>query len=156
MKQRAERTPIRAPSRPLCFLSRRSVYIAMKENPHLRFRRGDLLAIALVLLLAVGTAAAFRPDSAAPENALVQIWQEGSLLAELPLDSDAERTVHGAYANTVAVRAGKAAIVSSDCPGADCVHSGWISAPGRSIVCLPNKVELRIVGAQSDIDFVVR
>ena len=47
------------------------------------------------------------------------------------------------------------AITGSDCPGEDCVHSGWIKASGRSIVCLPNKVEIRIVGQSDDVDFVV-
>ena len=55
---------------------------------------------------------------------------------------------------TVVIRDGRAAILESDCPGGDCIHSGWISQPGRSIVCLPNRVELRIAG-QGDVDFVV-
>ena len=37
----------------------------------------------------------------------------------------------------------------------DCVGCGWSNATGRSIVCLPNGLEIRIVSGQSDVDFVV-
>ena len=55
----------------------------------------------------------------------------------------------------ITVSQGKVSITSSDCPGMDCVHSGAISASGRSLVCLPNGVEVRIVGRTDDVDFVV-
>ena len=71
------------------------------------------------------------------------------------LDSDTEVVIEGEYENVVTVKDGKVAITKSDCPGTDCVHSGWIHESGRSIVCLPNRVELRIEGA-SEVDFVVR
>ena len=88
------------------------------------------------------------------ENAAVQIYQNNVLIRELPLDTDMEFEVFGEYTNTVRILDGKACMLSSDCPGGDCVHSGWISTPGRSIVCLPNSLEIRITG-QSDVDFVV-
>ena len=63
--------------------------------------------------------------------------------------------ITGKYTNTITVTDGKIAITASDCPGEDCVHSGAIHTTGRSIVCLPNEVEVRIVNASSDVDFVV-
>lgn len=120
----------------------------------LRFQKGDLLAIVLVVVLALAIAAAFLPENQANQNTVVQIYQDGKLLQELPLQSSRTIELTGQYHNTVVIREGRAAITEADCPGEDCVHSGWISSPGRSIVCLPNKVEIRIVGA-SDVDFVV-
>lgn len=125
----------------------------MKQS--LSFRRGDLSAVALVLLLAIGIAAAFATGGGTSSGQLLRIYHDGALIRELPLGTDAVLTVEGDYRCIVTVRDGRAAITESDCPGRDCVHSGWISAAGRSIVCLPNRVELRIVGA-SDVDFVVR
>ena len=49
----------------------------------------------------------------------------------------------------------EAAFTESDCPGRDCVHSGSIGSTGRSIVCLPNRVEIRVISAEADVDFVV-
>ena len=63
--------------------------------------------------------------------------------------------VTGKYTNLIIVENGSIAITASDCPGEDCVHSGAITAPGRSIVCLPNGVEVRVVGQSADVDFVV-
>ena len=61
------------------------------------------------------------------------------------------------YTNKLIVKDKKVAIVESDCPGMDCVHSGAISGKGRSLVCLPNRVEVRIEGeVDSEVDFIVR
>ena len=126
----------------------------MNSQNRLVFQKGDILAIALVVVLAVVTVFCFLPkeDATACE---VQIYQNGQLLKTLDLTRDQEMTVSGKYRNTIAVMDGKVSITASDCPGEDCVHSGAISAPGRSIVCLPHGVEGRLAGNASDVDFVV-
>jgi len=127
----------------------------MENGYRLSFRRGDLFAIALVVLIALGTAFGFMPRGSAADKCIAQVYQDGVLIMELPLDTDAAVMIGGKYQNEVTVMSGSVAITSSDCPGADCVHSGRITAPGRSIVCLPNRVEIRITG-EADVDFVVR
>lgn len=124
------------------------------EDRKLTFRRGDFLAVAAVLLLAAAVFLAFLPQSR-EDPGVVQVYRDGVLIRELPLDTDVTLEISGVYTNTLQIRDGKAAMIHSDCPGADCVHSGAIKDPGRSIVCLPNRVELRIVG-DADVDFVVR
>lgn len=124
----------------------------MDQN-RLRFQKGDILAIAAVVLLAAAVFLCFLP-SRDPAGA-VEIYQNGKLVQTLPLTVDRELTVTGDYTNTVTVRDGAVAITHSDCPGEDCVGCGWLSSPGRSIVCLPNAVELRLVGMDGDVDFVV-
>jgi hypothetical protein len=120
----------------------------------LAFQKGDWIAIGLVIAMAVCVLLPFLPSRGnAPDS--VQIWQDGILLATLPLDRDGEYIIDVPYRNVITVRNGQAAITESSCPGADCVHSGWIGHTGRSIVCLPNRTEVRIVGMDSDVDFVV-
>lgn len=126
----------------------------MKAQIRLSFCTGDVAAILLVVLLAMGTACAFAFQNDVEGSAAVQVYQDGRLLKELALSEDAEMEISGQYSNVVEIRGGRAAIVKSDCPGEDCVHSGWINGPGRSIVCLPNRVELRIVG-EGEVDFTV-
>lgn len=118
------------------------------------FQKGDLLAVAAVLVLAVVTFLFFLPRSSSTP-AVAQIYQNGALLMTVPLDQPQEFPVEGEYCNTITVRDGKIAITASDCPGLDCVHSGAIHSPGRSLVCLPNALEIRVVTGQSDVDFVV-
>ena len=126
----------------------------MTKPEHLRFRKGDVLAIVLVAVLAAVVAVCFLPK---PQTGPVQaqIYQEGILIQTLPLDADTTFEVRGKYTNIVAVKDGSISITASDCPGGDCVHSGAIHSSGRSLVCLPNEVEVRVVNAQSDVDFVV-
>ena len=85
------------------------------------------------------------------QNDYLNFW----LLMTVSLDQPREFPVEGDYCNTVTVREGGIAITASDCPGQDCVHSGAIHSPGRSLVCLPNALEIRVVSGQSDVDFVV-
>ena len=127
----------------------------MKRNLKLTPRKGDILAVIFVILMMVCTGMMFLPRTGNGESAVVQIWQDGKLTDQLSLENDARIEVKGKYHNIIEIRDGKAAIVESDCPGEDCVHSGWIRTAGRSIICLPNRVELRIVGVDSEVDFVV-
>ena len=126
----------------------------MEKQEHLRFRKGDILAIAAVVLLAVIVAVCFLPkDSGQPAQA--EVYLEGELLKTVPLNQDTVFEVAGKYTNLITVKDGEIAITASDCPGEDCVHSGAIHTSGRSVVCLPNAVEVRVVNAASDVDFVV-
>ena len=126
----------------------------MEKGFQLRFRKWDLLAIAATLLLGAVVFMAFLPRNSG-DSAVVQVYQAGKLVFEAPIDEDNVFAVEGEYCNSVVIRDGKVYIEESNCPGKDCVHSGSISQPGRSIVCLPNRVEIRITG-QSEIDAVVR
>ena len=126
----------------------------MNSQNRLRFQKGDIFAVALVVMLAVVTVFCFLPkdDSVAR---VAEIYLDGERIETLDLNKDQMVSIDGNYHNTVTVSGGKVAITASDCPGEDCVHSGAITAPGRSIVCLPNGVEVRVVGQSADVDFVV-
>ena len=126
----------------------------MNSQNRLRFQKGDIFAVALVVMLAVVTVFCFLPkdDSVAR---VAEIYLDGERIETLDLRKDQKVSIDGNYHNTVTVSGGKVAITASDCPGEDCVHSGAIQSSGRSIVCLPNEVEVRVVAQTSDVDFVV-
>ena len=127
----------------------------MVRDEALKFKKGDLMAIALVTVLALTVLFCFFPrgNTAAVK---AEIYRNGELLKTVDLAKEQTFTVDGRYHNTVRVENGKIAIVDSDCPGRDCVHSGSINSSGRVLVCLPNGVEIRVLSAESDVDFVVR
>lgn len=120
----------------------------------LRFQKGDLLAIAVVLALAAAMFALLLP-SRNGDAAVVEIYRNGQRIHAFPLNADRQLTVTGDYTNVITISGGKVAITESSCPGGDCVSCGWVSSAGRSIVCLPNGVEIRITGGRSEVDFVV-
>lgn len=127
-----------------------------KWDSVLRFRRSDGIAAAAVLLCALALAAAlFLPDRG-DRAAAVQVYQDGMLVWEQPLSRDGTYSPSVPYEMTIAVEGGRVRVAESACPGRDCVHMGWISRPGRSIVCLPNRVEIRLTGGDGGVDAVVR
>ena len=126
-----------------------------KKHMKLEFCKNDFLAIGIVAAIAILVSVIFWTSVGAEEGSMLSVYQEGALTKELSLDSDVEFVIEGDYKNVITIKDGKAAITESDCPGTDCVHSGWIHEAGSSIVCLPNRVELRIEGT-SEVDFVVR
>ena len=121
---------------------------------HLRFQKWDIAVIAGVALLAVLMFSLFLPQKDAT-GAYAEVYRDGELVKTVTLSQDQTFVVDGKYCNTITVRDGEIAVTASDCPGADCVHCGWISGTGRSIVCLPNGLEIRVIGGNGDVDFVV-
>ena len=120
----------------------------------LQFQKADGIVIAGVLLLAVLVFVLFLPKTTT--EAYAEIYQNGKKLRTVSLAQAQEFTVEGAYVNRIRVQDGRIAVVESDCPGGDCIHCGWVGSTGRSIVCLPNGVEIRVVSQDSIVDFAVR
>ena len=129
-----------------------------KDNKiRLSFCKGDAVVISFVIMLAILIGVVFWMKTGTEQGNIVVVYQEGEKIQELSLDKDTEVLIENDYTNKLIVRDKKVAIVESDCPGMDCVHSGWISGKGRSLVCLPNRVEIRIEGdVDSEVDFIVR
>lgn len=127
------------------------------KNDEIRsqFCKGDLLVIILVAVSAVLMWIFFWAGIQKKEGTIAAVYQDGKRIQELSLEKDTEFTVEGAYTNHIIVKRGEVFVGESDCPGSDCVHSGAIREAGRSIVCLPNRLEIRIEGT-SEVDFVVR
>ncbi len=59
------------------------------------------------------------------------------------LSKDGEYPLNGGT-NILVIEGGEAYIKSASCPDGLCVHYGKISSVGESIVCLPNRVMIRI------------
>ncbi len=127
----------------------------MIPQKQLRFQKCDLFAAALVILIALTVLFLFLPGRTT-DNCHAEIYLDGVLLKTVLLTEEQEFMVSGNFTNTITIRDGKIAITKSDCPGGDCMHIGFVGSARRSIVCLPNSVEIRIVPADADIDFVVR
>lgn len=128
----------------------------MDRKQNFSFRIADFIAICFVTMLAVMVFIGYFIANKSVENAKVQIYHNNELLQEFPLNSTEEiiYVVEGEYINEIIIRDGEVFINTANCPGTDCVYSGSISKPGRSLVCLPNKVEVRITG-NPDADIVV-
>ena len=116
-------------------------------------KRGDIFLIGGCLLAALvccGLWLGLRRDGGA-----VVVEQEGRETARYALNEN--RTVkiegQGGY-NLLVIRGGEAWLSEADCPTQLCVKTGKIRYAGQSIVCLPHRLAVRIVGGASGLDAV--
>jgi hypothetical protein len=56
----------------------------------------------------------------------------------------------GNHFNIVEIKDGKAFVTDADCPDKLCIKQGKINNTSQSIVCLPNKVMIELIGPESD------
>lgn len=63
--------------------------------------------------------------------------------------------ISGPLGTSVAeVKQGAIRMLSSPCPDKVCVNMGWINRPGQSVVCVPNRVIIRIISGKSPVDSI--
>ena len=118
-----------------------------------RFRTGDAIAV-MIIIACAGLLACLPFFKMSETRPTVQIYQNGTLIREVPIESDLSFTIEGKYENTVVISGGAVCVSHATCPGGDCVRSGEISRAGESIVCLPNRVEIRLSG-EPELDAIV-
>ncbi len=104
---------------------------------------GGLLVVAAVLFFFLYS----RPN----DGRTIEVSVDGAVVATLPLDADTTYTIDGVNGghNTLIIADGKATITEATCPDGVCVRHRAIDKAGQSIICLPNKVVVRVVGEPS-------
>jgi hypothetical protein len=75
---------------------------------------------------------------------------DGRVVDKIALNEDRQYTPAGRSAVRIAVRGGAVGFVHSDCPDKICIHSGFLSVPGQSAVCLPNRVVVSVAADKGD------
>jgi len=80
-----------------------------------------------------------------------EIYENGELKARLPLKVDAIYELSG---NQIEISGGAVLMIWADCPDKLCIYQGRAHLSGQRIVCLPNRVEIRIEGGRSHADTV--
>ena len=109
------------------------------------FWGGILILIGVLLLLSVVGFAGLSFVRA--PGATVLIEQDGRLVARYSLDDSRTVEVHGPLGSTyVEINEGAARIVGSPCAQKTCVRMGRIRRAGEVVICVPNRVVVRIGG----------
>ena len=104
----------------------------------------------LAALVCCGLWRLFRRDGAA-----VVVEQNGREIARYVLSEDRTERIEGEGGyNTLVILGGEVWLLDADCPNQLCVKTGKIRYAGQSIVCLPHKLAVRIVGGASSLDAV--
>ena len=113
---------------------------------------GGIVLVALVMLLVMHVTGETKGDQ-------VQITVNGEIYGTYPLDVDKEIPIQkdGKTTNLLVIKDGKADVTEADCPDKLCVHQKAISKTNETIVCLPNKVVVQVIGTgESELDSIAR
>ena len=116
-------------------------------------KRGDIFLIGGCLLAALALLGLWLLTRRA--GAAVVVEQDGRETARYALSEDRTVRIEGEGGYTLLViRGGEAWLSEADCPTQLCVKTGKIRFAGQSIVCLPHRLAVRILGGASALDAV--
>ena len=117
---------------------------------------GDVVVVLAVLALSVFLVVQGVADAGADSRLEVSVSANGEEVLVRPLGEDTfELTVPGYAGDSyLEISGGRVRMVDSACPDKLCVRTGWISRPGESIVCLPNRVVIEIKSGEGGPDVV--
>ncbi|SEA02451.1 hypothetical protein SAMN02745687_01460 [Lachnospiraceae bacterium NK3A20] len=117
------------------------------------FILGSVLAVAGIVFSTLTLTAAGR-QTAGSGSARVEIFKDGALYGSYALSEDNVIDVaDGEEDNVVVIRNGEVYMSEASCRNQICVNTGAIRAPGQSIICLPNRVVVEIVGDSDEEGF---
>lgn len=128
--------------------------MSTKSSIKRNFGLFDALAAAFVLALAGLVFFGFygRGGNDGPLTATVSLDGEtigvytlATMREELLLSPEAL-----SYPLTIRLTSDGAEVIESTCPSLDCQHTGKIHRSGESIICLPNKLVIRLSGGSDD------
>lgn len=114
--------------------------------------RSDIILIGTLLIVGLSVLLFMILTGEQGDRVLVTV--NGERVAEYPLSVDGVYYLNGGT-NVLVIEDGYVYMREANCPGfQDCVETGKISMVGQSIVCLPNKVIVEIVGEKDggDVD----
>jgi hypothetical protein len=120
-----------------------------KHKPN-KITAGDVILTVLVVIASFASMVLIARATAGGKGstAVIEVNTKKVLRIELSADQPEKTyTVRGMLGpSTVEVEKGRARMLTSTCRDKICVGTGWVDAPGKEIVCLPNRVVIRITG----------
>ena len=113
-------------------------------------RPGDVVLVVLMVVAAAASMVLVSRANAGEKGSLAVVEVNGKEVMRVALgagQASRDFTVTGVQGkSTFNVADGKVRMVRSACRDKICVGVGWIDSPGKSIVCLPNRVVIRVTG----------
>ena len=118
-----------------------------------RKRRYDLILIAVCLFVSLALWAAVSLTKKPGETVVVTV--AGEEYATYPLDEEREVVIETENGkNVLVIKDGYADITDATCPDGLCERQRKINKSGETLVCLPNKVTVTVIGGEEGVDCV--
>ena len=114
------------------------------------------LIFGFLLLLVIGIAVSVYLRFFMPYGSVAQVFLDGELIEQVDLSSvSAPYELQVGEGNTVLVENGAISMCEADCPDQLCVKQGKITGGVYPIVCLPNRVTVKILSKNEDAPDVI-
>ncbi len=112
-----------------------------------KLRNDIILILSLLLVAAVTLIVLLTRTTPGKKTAHISVSNQEVEVIDLSKNEDKEYLINGTNGVLhVHTHEGAIAVIESNCPHQDCVHMGYISEAGRSIVCIYNQVIITIDG----------
>ncbi len=114
-------------------------------------RRNDVILIAIVIVVALmlGLYLQFFKQT----GDMVEVTVDGEFYGRYSLSEELTEDIHtgfdGRQLNRLVIKDGKAYIEKASCPDGICADHRPVYRDGESIICLPNRVVVTVVSANS-------
>lgn len=121
-------------------------------------KKNDRIFLSIVFGILLVIAAVFYLTGKG-SGARVQITVDGVSYGTYSLNENQEIPIEReeGVTNVLVIKDGTADMTEADCPDKLCVHQRAISKTGETIVCLPNKVVVEVLGSEeSELDSVAK
>ncbi len=105
----------------------------------------DIILVLVLLISALSVFIIWRVTR--EEGTYAVVYIDGVKSNDYPLSASGEYPLNGGT-NILVISDGKAYMKEADCPQQRCVRTGVVSLSGESIICLHNRVEVRIEGGE--------
>ncbi len=118
-------------------------------------KTGDKILLVILVILTV-IVISINMSEARNTNKTVVIRSDGKIVKEIPLNKNESKKIQIKSKEghlTVEINNGEVRVLDSTCKDKLCVKEGWIRKIGESIVCLPNRISISIIGRRkTEID----
>lgn len=123
---------------------------------NIRVNKKELIIVVILTMIALISFFFFRISG---QGAMVEIKIAQKLFGTYDLSIDQEVNIsddEGHLLLVSVIKDGMIKVVSSNCADKICIDEGSIKLTGQTIVCLPNKVVIKIIGEDETIDGVLQ
>ena len=117
-------------------------------------KKTDIILVVIALIAAAGIWLFYSAGAEKGLTAVVTV--DGEVKAELPLDETDSIEIETEWGyNIVHTENGQVFVAEADCRDQICVDHKKIEKTGETIVCLPHKMVVEIIGGEEEMDMVV-
>ncbi|MCR5509034.1 MAG: NusG domain II-containing protein [Lachnospiraceae bacterium] len=113
-------------------------------------RRNDIILILLFIIISViiSLFIHFRHE----DGMYACVYVDNVLTGRYPLNINETVRINGYLGgtNVLSIEDGYARMTGASCPDGLCINQGAVNGTGQSIICLPNRVVVKITGQEDD------